>query len=135
MQQLREVNALIAALIEDGRTVLVETSGAHPLEALDGRAVRIVDVKTPGSGMADRTHWANLEHLGPSDEVKLVLTGRADYDWAKAAVDRCGLLEKAPVLLSAAQPALEPRLLADWILEDALPVRLNLQIQKYLRLP
>jgi 7-carboxy-7-deazaguanine synthase len=132
MLQLDDVNALVAALIERGRRVLVETSGAHPIDRLDGRAVRIVDVKTPGSGMADRMCWANLRVLGPHDEVKFVLTGRADYDWAKDVLGRYGLLGRAEVLFSPAAPGLDPRTLAGWILADALPVRLNLQLHKLL---
>jgi len=135
MLQVNEVNALAAALIERGRTVLIETSGAHPMDRLDPRAVRIVDVKTPGSRMVDRMCWANLDRLGPRDEVKFVLTGRADYDWAKQVVARYRLADRAVVLFSPAQPSLDARTLAAWLVEDALPIRLNLQIHKYLRLP
>ena len=135
MLQLAEVNALTAALIELDRTVLIETSGAHPVEGLDARAVRIVDVKAPGSGMADRMCWANLDPLTPRDEVKFVLTDRADYDWAKQVVARCRLADRAVVLFSPAAPGLPAAALARWMIDDALPVRLNLQIHKHLRLP
>jgi len=134
MLQLDDVNALVSEIIERGRRVLVETSGAHPIDRLDGRAVRIVDVKTPGSGMADRMCWANLRVLEPHDEVKFVLTGRADYDWAKDVLGRYGLLGRAEVLFSPAAPGLDPRTLAGWILADALPVRLNIQLHKLLGL-
>ena len=132
MLQLDEVNALVSALIERGRGVLIETSGAHPIDRLDKRAVRIVDVKTPGSGMAERMCWANLRNLEPHDEVNFVLTGRADYDWARDVCSRYGLIGRAEVLFSPAAPDLNPRTLADWILADALAVRLNIQLHKLL---
>ncbi len=133
--QVEELNRLIASLIESGRKVVVETSGAHPTEMLDNRAVRILDVKTPGSGMGDRVCWSNLEHLRPEDEVTFVLADRADYEWACEVVERHGLLERLPVLFGAARGRLDARLLAGWLLEDGLPVRLNFQLHKYLRLP
>jgi 7-carboxy-7-deazaguanine synthase len=133
--QLQEVNALVEALERLGRLTMIETSGAHPIEDLHPAAVRIVDVKTPGSGMADRVWWGNLDLLRPHDEVKFVLTGRADYEWAKTIVARYNLARKATVLFSPADPQLAPRDLAQWIIGDALPVRLNLQLHKCLRLP
>jgi len=133
--QSAEVNALIGELIAEGREVLVETSGAHPIDLLDARARRIVDVKTPGSGMADRMDWRNLERLTPRDEVKFVLTGRPDYDWAKEVVESHGLVARCPVLFGSAWPLLDPKALARWIVEDTLPVRLNLQVHKMLGLP
>ena len=133
--QVEELNRLIASLIESGRKVVVETSGAHPTEMLDDRAVRILDVKTPGSGMGERVCWSNLEHLRPDDEVTFVLVDRADYEWACEVVERHGLLERLPVLFGAARGRLNARILATWLLEDGLPVRLNFQLHKYLRLP
>jgi 7-carboxy-7-deazaguanine synthase len=133
--QAEAVNTLADRLLASGRGVLIETSGAYPLEALDARAVRIMDVKTPGSGMADRFLWSNLAALTPRDEVKFVLTGRADYEWARDVIRRHGLADKAAVLLGPARPILALKTLASWILEDALPVRLNLQIHKDLGLP
>jgi 7-carboxy-7-deazaguanine synthase len=133
--QAAEVNALLAALLDRGRQVLVETGGAHPIDALDPRAVRIVDVKTPGSGMAGRMLWRNLDLVRPSDEVKFVLTGRDDYEWAKSVVARHGLAGRTTVLFGAAVPLLDAASLARWILDDGLPVRLNLQLHKLLGLP
>ncbi|MFO8014961.1 MAG: 7-carboxy-7-deazaguanine synthase QueE [Phycisphaerae bacterium] len=132
--QLDEVNALVAALADTGRRVLVETCGAHPVAALDARAVRILDVKTPGSGMADRMVWANLDRLRPTDEVKFVLTGRADYEWACRVVDRHNLAARTVVLMGPARPSLEAATVAKWLLADGRPVRLNLQIHKDLGL-
>jgi 7-carboxy-7-deazaguanine synthase len=133
--QIEEVNTLIAALCTSGRRVLVETSGAHPIDAIDPRAVRIVDVKAPGSGMSGRMEWRNMEVVRPEDEVKFVLTGREDYEWASEIIRRYALPPRTEVLMGPVTPPLEPRTLAEWILADGLPVRLNLQIHKYLRLP
>ena len=135
MQQVQAVNALIAALATLKREILVETNGAHPIDALDPRAVRIVDVKTPGSGMADRVCWRNLDLVTARDEVKFVLTGRADYDWSKDVLARHRLAGRTTVLFGAAAPLLDAATLARWILDDGLPVRLNLQLHKLLGLP
>jgi 7-carboxy-7-deazaguanine synthase len=133
--QREAVNDLIAALHDSGRQVLIETSGAHPLDDLDPRAVRILDLKTPGSGMADRMVAENLDLLRPQDEVKFVLTGRPDYQWACQVVEKFALAGRVTVLFSPAAPGLPPKTLARWIVEDALPVRLNLQLHKILGLP
>jgi len=133
--QAAEVNALLAALLDRGRQVVVETGGARPIDSLDPRAVRIVDVKTPGSGMAGRMLWRNLDLVRPSDEVKFVLTGRDDYEWAKSVVARHGLAGRTTVLFGPAAPLLDAASLARWILDDGLPVRLNLQLHKLLGLP
>jgi 7-carboxy-7-deazaguanine synthase len=135
MHQVAEVNALITALATAGREVLVETNGAHPIDALDPRAVRIVDVKTPGSGMADRVCWRNLDLVTSRDEVKFILTGRKDYDWSKDVLDRHRLAARTTVLFGAAAPLLDSATLARWILDDGLPVRLNVQLHKMLGLP
>ena len=135
MLQPKEVGELVARLIAGGREVLVETSGAHLVQGLRADAVRILDVKTPGSGMAHRMCWANLDHITHRDEVKFVLTDRADYEWAKQVVARHRLADRAVVLFSPAGPSLSAAALARWMIDDTLPVRLNLQIHKYLRLP
>jgi len=133
--QADAVNALVAALAETGRRTLVETCGAVSTACLDERAIRILDVKTPGSGMADRMDRSNLDRLRPGDEVKFVLTGRADYEWARDLVAERGLLARAEVLFGPARPHMSPRQVAEWVLADGLGVRLNPQIHKDLGLP
>jgi 7-carboxy-7-deazaguanine synthase len=122
----------VTALLDRGWSVLVETSGHVPLDALDRRAVAVMDVKAPGSGESHRTHWPNLDLLKPTDELKLVLLDRTDYEWARALVRERRLHERCPVLLSPVHGRLEPGRLAGWVLEDALPVRVQVQLHKYL---
>lgn len=127
------VHGLIAALLEAGRTVMIETSGASDVSRLDPRAIKIMDLKCPGSGESERNLWSNLEHLGARDEVKFVISGRADYEWTRDVIRRHGLERRVnSVLVSCAFGRLEPARLAAWILEDRLPVRLQLQIHKYI---
>jgi 7-carboxy-7-deazaguanine synthase len=128
----RAAPELVRRLCSAGYEVLVETGGHHDISPLDLRCHAIVDVKTPGSGMVSRNDLANLDRLRPGDEVKLVLTGRADYEWARDLVRRTDLTSRAPVHFSPCFGALDPRDLAGWILEDGLRVRLNLQIHKWI---
>jgi 7-carboxy-7-deazaguanine synthase len=130
-----EAFGLIAALCDEGYEVLVETSGAVDITPVDRRARVILDVKCPGSGMADRMDWANLERLRPGDEVKFVIKDRADYEWAAETVRRLGLDRRALVLFGPVFGALDPRLLAEWILADRLPVRFQLQLHKHVWAP
>jgi 7-carboxy-7-deazaguanine synthase len=128
-----ELPALASALTRDGRTVLVETSGAHDIRPLAPPVIRSVDLKCPGSGEVDRILWSNLEHLRPNDALKLVLRDRADYEFAKEVIGRHGLGAPVNVLLSSAHPDLTPQELARWILEDHLSaVRLNPQLHRVL---
>jgi 7-carboxy-7-deazaguanine synthase len=122
---------LVCRLLDAGYEVLVETGGHHDISVLDPRAHAIVDVKTPGSGMAAHNDLANLERLRPGDEVKFVLCDRADYDFAVCVVREHGLEARVPVHFSPVHPGLEPRELARWLLDDGLRVRLNLQLHKY----
>jgi len=118
-------------LCDAGRTVLLETGGSLPVEGVDPRVHRIVDVKCPGSGEEGRNRWENLDALTGRDEVKLVLADRADYEWAREVV-RTRLEGRPPaVLLSPVHGVLDPGDLVAWMLEDRLPARLNLQIHKY----
>jgi len=126
---------LIESLCEEKYTVLIETSGAIDTSPVDRRAHVILDVKCPGSGMTERMCWQNLTQLTAKDEVKFVVAGRNDYDWAVEIIDRYGLTGLCPVLMSPVFETLEPRLLAEWILTDRLPVRFQLQLHKFIWAP
>ncbi|MDK9691997.1 7-carboxy-7-deazaguanine synthase QueE [Azospira sp.] len=123
---------LLTALCDAGCDVSLETSGALDVSGVDSRVSKIVDLKAPGSGEVERNLWSNLEHLTPHDELKLVLADRADYDWAVAQLRQHGLIGRCPILMAPVQGSLEPGTLADWILADGLPVRLQVQLHKLL---
>ncbi len=124
---------LMAMLCDEGYTVAVETGGHISIEPLDERIIRIVDVKCPASRMTPLMYWRNLELVGERDEVKFVIAERRDYDFACEVMERYRLPERvAAVLFSPAWGLLEPRQLAEWILQDRLPVRLQLQLHKYI---
>lgn len=123
---------LLAALCDAGYRVSLETSGAMSLEAVDPRVVMVVDVKTPGSGEESRNRYEELARLGAKDLVKFVICGREDYEWSRAKVAELGLAERCAVLFSPSHEQLPARDLADWMLEDRLPVRLQIQLHKYL---
>jgi 7-carboxy-7-deazaguanine synthase len=124
--------ALVRRLLDDGWEVVVETSGHVSLARLDPRAVAVMDIKAPGSGEAERMDWENLDRLKRKDEVKLVLGGREDYEWARDVVRGKALAERCAVLFAAVHGQLEPGVLARWVLEDALPVRVQVQLHKIL---
>ena len=124
--------ALLAALCDAGYSVSLETSGALDISAIDARVSRIVDIKTPGSGEVEKNRWENLAALSRSDEVKFVLCDEADYQWAKQVLAEHHLAEKMPILFSPVHGQLNPTQLADWILRDHLPVRLQVQLHKIL---
>jgi 7-carboxy-7-deazaguanine synthase len=123
---------LLTALCDAGCDVALETSGALDVGTVDARVARIVDVKTPGSGEVAKNHWANLELLGAGDEVKFVLVDEADYHWAARILAQYRLAERCPVLFSPAHGSLAARDLAEWILRDGLPVRMQIQLHKLL---
>ncbi|MCX7037452.1 MAG: 7-carboxy-7-deazaguanine synthase QueE [Proteobacteria bacterium] len=123
---------LLARLCDAGYSVSLETSGALSLEGVDARVTKVVDVKTPASGEAQRNLYAELAHLLPHDQIKFVICNRADYEWSRDCIERLGLAGKANVLFSPSAGQLTPRELADWILADRLPVRLQLQLHKLL---
>jgi 7-carboxy-7-deazaguanine synthase len=112
--------------------VSLETGGALDISAVDPRVSVILDIKTPGSGEVEKNLWGNLEHLKPKDEVKFVLCDRSDYAWAKQALAERAIGEKCPVLFSPVYSSLNPTDLADWVLEDKLPVRMQVQLHKIL---
>jgi 7-carboxy-7-deazaguanine synthase len=143
--QEREVVPLMQRLLDAGYTLLLETSGERPLERVPRQVIKIVDVKCPNSGEPDTFHMDNLETLNPRDEVKFVLSDRADYEFARDFVRHHNLDQRVNAVLfspafstqaSGARDAsaclLDPRELADWILADGVPARLGLQIHKFI---
>jgi len=124
--------AFVTRLADDGWEVVIETSGHVATTALDPRATVILDVKTPGSGETHRMEWTNLDRLRTRDEVKFVIDGRADYEWSRDVVLKRRLADRATVLFSPVHGVLDPGRLGRWILEDGLPVRLQVQLHKYL---
>jgi len=138
----RSVHPLMAALCAAGKTVLLATSGACDISTCDPRVIRIMDFKTPGSGEAHRNLWANVQHLRQHDEVKFVLTSRADYDWMKGVLEEHQLAARVNAVLVSAVHRVEPGKeiagcaglsitdLAQWVLEDKLPVRVQTQLHK-----
>ncbi len=124
---------LMADLCDAGRTVLLETSGAHDTSAVDPRVRIILDVKCPGSGEDHRNHWPNLDRLKPTDEVKFVLAGRADFDYAARVVRDHRLEERCPVLFSTVFGGPTPREVVEWLLAEKLfGVRFQLQMHKFI---
>jgi len=133
-EPLAQFNAdrLIHALADAGFIVSVETSGAMDISVLDERIVRVMDIKTPGSGEEARNRWENLAHLRPDDQVKFVICNRADYEWSRDLLWREKLHERCEVLFSPEHEQVKPGDLADWVLADRLPVRFQIQLHKYL---
>jgi 7-carboxy-7-deazaguanine synthase len=132
----REVYPLMRQLLGSGRTVMVETGGHHSIKDVPPEVIRIVDVKCPGSGESERNHWENLTLLTTRDEVKFVLKDRTDYEFARDIVRRHDLASRtAAVLFSPVHDVLAAKELAAWILEDRLPVRLQLQAHKFIWSP
>ena len=123
---------LLSRLCDEGFEVSLETSGAIDLAAADPRVSRVLDLKTPGSGEQDKNLWSNLDELTSHDQLKFVICSRADYEWARGQLHERGLDSLCEVLFSPAWGQVEPRDLAEWILEDRLPVRLQLQLHKLL---
>ena len=124
---------LLAALCDAGYEVSLETSGAMPVGDVDRRVVKVLDLKTPASGEMARNDYGNIEHLTALDQVKFVICDRADYDWARFKLDEYRLAERAgDVLFSPSHGQQDARELAEWILADRLPVRLQLQLHKLL---
>ncbi len=122
---------LVKTLCDEEFDVLVETNGSVSIDGIDSRAVVILDMKTPGSGMAGQNLYENIGILKPGDEIKFVVTGRDDYLWVRDLLDRFGLSGEK-VLLSPAFGLLKPEVLAGWMIADRLDVRLNLQLHKYI---
>lgn len=123
---------LMQALCDKGYEVSLETGGALDVSGVDPRVVKVLDIKTPASGEDQKNLWGNLEHLNPHDEIKFVLCGEADYQWAKQVLQERELAQRCAVLFSPAQGQLAAKDLAEWILRDRLPVRLQVQLHKLL---
>ncbi|HXX58067.1 MAG TPA: radical SAM protein [Thermodesulfovibrionales bacterium] len=128
----KEVLSLITRLLDHGFTLLLETNGSVSIRDVDKRAVVIMDIKTPKSGMFGKMDLGNLSHLRECDELKFVVTDREDYEWVKDFLETNGLFDRCKILLSPAYGLLSPESLSRWILYDRLPVRMNLQIHKYI---
>lgn len=124
--------ALLARLCDAGYRVSIETSGALPIADIDARVIRVLDLKTPGSGECARNLYANLALLRPQDQVKFVICDRADYEWSKRTLEEHRLSGRCQVLFSPSYTQLEVRALAEWILADRLQVRLQVQLHKYI---
>ena len=123
---------LLAALCDAGYDVSLETGGAMDTSAVDARVVKVLDIKTPGSGEEKKNRWSNLDTLNPHDEIKFVLCDEADYRWAVEILRERKLSEKCAVLFSPVYGQIAPADLAEWILRDRLPVRLQVQLHKLL---
>jgi 7-carboxy-7-deazaguanine synthase len=128
-----EVYPLMERLLGEGRTVLLETGGHLSVDRVPEPVIRIIDVKCPGSGEAAKNHWPNLDRLRPTDEVKFVIKDRADYEFARDVVARHTLSGRcAAILFSPVHAVQDAKQLAEWVLADRLPVRVQLQTHKYI---
>ena len=123
---------LLTQLFDAGYEVSLETSGAIDIAPVDQRVIKVVDIKTPGSKESEKNCWENLSHILPHDQIKFVICDEADYAWAKQILTQYQLNEKCQVLFSPSHEQLKPGLLADWILHDQLPVRMQIQLHKVL---
>ena len=128
----RQSTDLIQALMDHGHTVLVETSGSIDIRMVPEGAHVIMDLKPPGSGEVEANDFDNIDRLRPGDEVKFVLASREDYEWSRALVLKHGLHERFPVLFSTVFGELDPADVSDWLCQDKLAVRLQLQLHKYI---
>ena len=127
-----DVIPLMEELVQRNHVVLLETGGSLPIDGVPRGVRRIIDVKCPGSGEADRNRWENLEQLREGDELKFVLAHREDYDWAVRQIEQRKLAGRCPLLFSPVHGELSAGEMAGWVLEDRLPVRVQLQLHKYL---
>ena len=121
---------LLTALCDTGYSVSLETSGALDVSDVDPRVSKIMDLKAPGSGELEKNRWKNLAHITAADEIKLVLADEADYEWARKVLAEHRLTERCGVLFSPVQGQLSPDRLAEWVLRDHLPVRMQVQLHK-----
>ncbi|MEW6685803.1 MAG: radical SAM protein [Candidatus Edwardsbacteria bacterium] len=127
-----EIYELIEFLKQSKYKILLETNGSLNVERVDSSVVKIIDLKCPSSGMNDKIFWRNLKKITPKDQIKFVMATQEDYEWARKVIEERSLVKTATVLFAPVFGRLHPQKLADWILEDNLNVRLQLQIQKYI---
>ncbi|MGY1488719.1 7-carboxy-7-deazaguanine synthase QueE [Methylobacillus pratensis] len=132
LAQKKECLKLLERLCDNGYEVSLETGGAIATDGVDERVAVILDIKTPGSGELAKNKWENLQRLKPNDEIKFVLCSREDYDWAKQLLAEHALNEKCQVIFSPVFSQVTPTDLADWVLADKLPVRMQVQLHKIL---
>jgi 7-carboxy-7-deazaguanine synthase len=125
-----DVLPLMSNLADAGRTVLLETSGAHDIGPVDPRVHVIMDLKCPDSGECVGNHWPNLDKLKPSDQIKFVIASRRDFDWTVETVRRHGLAGRFTLLVSPVFSSVEPRQMAEWVLASGLPLRMQIQLHK-----
>lgn len=123
---------LLKQLCDLGYRVSLETSGALDIAKIDQRVIKVMDLKTPGSGERARNRYENIDHLRRGDQVKFVLCNKDDYEWAKQQIIQYDLTDRCDVLFSPSHDQLDARVLADWVVEDHLPVRFQIQLHKYL---
>lgn len=129
----KNVLGLMSILCDRGHTVLLETGGAHDISSVDPRVHRIMDLKTPGSGEVERNLWSNIDNLTPRDEVKFVIGSREDYEWSREKVERFGLTSRCgAVLFSPIFGRIAPQQIVEWMLQDRLDVRFQLQMHKFI---
>ncbi|HEY8183727.1 MAG TPA: 7-carboxy-7-deazaguanine synthase QueE, partial [Thermoanaerobaculia bacterium] len=127
----KEALDLMRRLCDDGLEVLLETSGSIDIEPVDKRVTVILDIKCPGSGEANKNRWENLQDLKPNDEIKFVIADRADYDWARKVIEERNL-SRWTVLMSPVWGEMNLKSLAEWMLADRLPARLQTQLHKHI---
>jgi 7-carboxy-7-deazaguanine synthase len=131
-----DVYPLMDRLLSGGRTVMLETGGHRPIDRVPAAVLKIVDVKCPGSGEAEKNDWSNLDRLAPHDEVKFVIKDREDYDFARDVIERHDLAGRVgAVLFSPVHGVLDPKTLSEWMLADRVPARLQLQLHKFIWSP
>ncbi len=127
-----DTKILVDSLVQNDYKVLIETNGSISIQDINSAAVIIMDIKTPSSGMSDKVDFSNIAYLKGTDEVKFVIANRQDYEWSAGIIKKHALLEKCNVLFSPVFNVMKPEKLVQWILEDSLNVRLNLQLHKYI---
>lgn len=129
----KAVYPLMQQLLDEGRTVMLETGGHLSVDQVPDEVIRVIDVKCPGSGESDRNHWPNLDRLRPSDEVKFVIKDRGDYEYARGVVANYDLTTRCTAVhFSPVHGVQHAKQLASWILDDRLTVRVQLQLHKYI---